>query len=113
MGLAKGSLFGASLSSSTSTTYTGTTSVSNTHISGAPNGLPDDVPAITIASSDNEIDEDDINVETPLNSPSSHENMKKSFQFDRIGEIDLLEASWLENELRRAQSAPEMNKSEN
>uniref|UniRef100_A0A914YD34 Sugar transporter SWEET1 n=1 Tax=Panagrolaimus superbus TaxID=310955 RepID=A0A914YD34_9BILA len=113
MGLTKGSPFGASLSSSTSTTYTGTTSVSNSHISGAPNGLPDDVPAITIASSDNEIDEDDINVETPLNSPSSHEHLKKSFQFDRIGEIDLLEASWLENELSRAQSAPEINNAEN
>jgi solute carrier family 50 protein (sugar transporter) len=113
MGLAKSSVFGASLSSSTSTTYTGTTSVSNSHIAGTPNGPTDDVPVVNVASSDNEIDEDDVNVETPLNSPSSHENSKKSFAFDRIPEIDLLEASWLENELRRAQSAPEMNKAEN
>lgn len=113
MNIMRNALFGESMSSSTSTTYTGTTWASMSHISSSPSGMVnDDLPAVTICSSDNEIDDSDIDVETPLNSPSPHSIVKKTFQFDRIPEIDLLEQTWVENELRRAQSAPEINKPE-
>uniref|UniRef100_A0A7E4V2F6 Sugar transporter SWEET1 n=1 Tax=Panagrellus redivivus TaxID=6233 RepID=A0A7E4V2F6_PANRE len=106
-GIMRNGIFGASLSSSCSTTVTGTTSLSTSHLPGS--GV--DVPAITVCSSDNEIDDEDVDVETPLNSPSFQTGPKKTFQFDRIPEIDYLEANWMENELRHAQSAPEINKS--
>lgn len=100
-------LFGGSRSSSTTTTYTGTTWASTTQMSSSLGG-PEEIPTITICPSDNEIDEDEVNVETPLNSPSSHNIARNAFQFDRIPEVDYLEQTWNENELRRTQSVPAM-----